>query len=44
LNQALPRIVWGLVAIVLLIGLMRVVTTHNRHRSADQKILLEKAK
>ena len=33
-----------MVAIVLLVGLIRVVTSHSHHRSEDQKILIEKSK
>jgi len=45
LNNAMTRIVWILVAIVLLVGLIRVFTTGMRkHRSADQQILIEKSK
>ena len=44
MNKFLPRLVWVLVAIVLLVGLIRVVVTTRNHRSADQKILIEKSK
>jgi hypothetical protein len=37
------RLVWILVAIVIVIALARVFTAHP-HRSRDQKILIEKAK
>jgi hypothetical protein len=37
------RIVWVLVATVVIIGIARFVITRN-HRSADQKILIEKSK
>jgi hypothetical protein len=43
LSSALPRIIWGLVAIVLLIAIYRVATTRD-HRSNDQQILIEKSK
>jgi len=45
LNNAMTRIVWVLVAIVLLVGLIRFFFTSVRtHRSADQQILIEKSK
>jgi len=37
------KIIWALVAIVLLIGVIRVIATRH-HRGADQKILIEKSK
>jgi hypothetical protein len=43
LNKVLPQLVWVMVAIVLLVGLIRVAISHS-HRSADQKILIEKSK
>jgi hypothetical protein len=43
LSNALPRLVWVLVAIGVLIALMRVATTRSHH-SNDQKILIEKSK
>jgi len=45
LKYAMTKIVWVLVAIVLLVGLIRVFTPSMRkHRSADQQILIEKSK
>ena len=41
--KKLLRLIWAVVAIVVLIGIYRVVSTQN-HRSEDQKILIEKAK
>ena len=43
MNKLLTRLVWVMVGIVLLIGLMRVLSLRE-HRSADQKILIEKSK
>ncbi len=43
LNKTLPRLVWVLVAIVLLVGLFRVLSL-RKHYSADQQILIEKSK
>ena len=43
MNKALLRMIWVVVAIVVLIGLIRVIATRD-HRSADQKILIEKSK
>jgi len=44
LNKAvLTWLVWGLAAIVLAAGIIRVVNSRD-HRSADQKILIEKSK
>jgi cytochrome c-type biogenesis protein CcmH/NrfF len=42
-RRLLTWLVWVMVAIVLLIAVMRVVN-FRRHRSADQKILIEKSK
>lgn len=39
----LLRLIWAMIAIVLLIGIYRLVSTRN-HRSEDQKILIEKSK
>ncbi len=38
------KFVWVLVAVVLLVGLVRIVSVTHHHRSADQKILIEKSK
>jgi hypothetical protein len=43
LSKAPLRIVWILVAVVLLAGIFRLLSTRD-HRSPDQKILLEKDK
>ena len=45
MKNAMTRIVWILVAIVLLVGLIRVFSVRIRtRRSADQQILIEKSK
>jgi len=43
LNTSPSRLIWIAVAIVVVIALMRVVTSHH-HRSHDQRILIEKSK
>ncbi len=43
MNRALTWLVWVAVAVVLGIGLVRIVATRD-HRSTDQKILIEKSK
>ena len=43
MNKVFTWIAWVMAAIVLLAGIIRVVNPRN-HRSADQKILIEKSK
>jgi heme/copper-type cytochrome/quinol oxidase subunit 2 len=43
LNRLLTLLVWVMVAIVLSVAVMRVMSV-RKHRSADQKILIEKSK
>jgi hypothetical protein len=40
----LTKFVWALVAVVLLVALARIVIVTHKHRSTDQKILIEKSK
>jgi len=40
----LTKVVWALVAVVLLVALARIISVTYHHRSTDQKILIEKSK
>ena len=39
----LPKLLFVLAALILLVGVLRVVSVRRHHWSADQKILLRKA-